>query len=160
MEQEGDRVGHSTLVESLKAALGVAVDGGEEAWVHELLRQVGHARSADFSFDRARPVHVLAAGLGRQGVRESWSDHWQILRGGHPLLREHVGALCRCVRRGVPRIGGLATQMARTAPPILQSDPLTVRQVIALERFVMRAPSMQDRCLAGAALVLVYSTCW
>ena len=151
LEQEGDRVGHSTLVESLKAALGVKAQSTVEKRLGSMR---GYVKWAMQQGVQIFPLNefILYKYLQQVAVdRESGKAGATTGKSFVEAIHFSASMLGHCADTYTlksPRIGGLATQMARTAPPILQSDPLTVRQVIALERFAMQAPSMQDRCLA------------
>lgn len=58
---------------------------------------------------------------------------------------------------GSSRVDGLAVELARQAGPIRQAEPLTVQQVIALERLVASSDDMKDRVVFGGMLVLLYA---
>ena len=58
---------------------------------------------------------------------------------------------------GTARVEGVATEINKRAGPIVQATPLTVAQVITLEKLVATAQDLKDRVLFGAMLVLLYS---
>ena len=58
---------------------------------------------------------------------------------------------------GSSRVDGLAVELAKRAGPIRQAEPLTVQQVIALERLVASSDDLKDRIVFGVMLVLLYS---
>lgn len=55
------------------------------------------------------------------------------------------------------RVSGLAEELARSAPVVVQADALTVMQVCKLERMIESTPSVCDRVLLGGMLALLYS---
>jgi len=55
------------------------------------------------------------------------------------------------------RVSGLAEELARSAPVVVQADALTVMQVCKLERMIKSTPSVCDRVLLGGMLALLYS---
>ena len=55
------------------------------------------------------------------------------------------------------RVSGLAEELARSAPVVVQADALTVMQVCKLERMIKSVPSVCDRVLLGGMLALLYS---
>eukprot|EP00435_Cladocopium_sp_Y103_P074587 s23_g49.t1 len=66
-------------------------------------------------------------------------------------LRGNLGEL------GTTRIDGLAVELGKRAGPIKQASPLTVQQVMALERLVVSSSDLKDRAVFGSMLVLLYS---
>ena len=55
-----------------------------------------------------------------------------------------------------PRIKGVTERMALLAPPVLQAAPLTVDQVMKLEKACVTSSCSQDVCTIGGMLVLMY----
>ena len=58
---------------------------------------------------------------------------------------------------GTTRIDGLAVELTKRAGPIQQAAPLSVQQVMLLERLVAESEDLQDRVIFGGMLVLLYS---
>ena len=55
-----------------------------------------------------------------------------------------------------PRIKGVTERMALLAPPVVQAAPLTVDQVMKLEKACVTGSCPQDVCTIGGMLVLLY----
>ena len=55
------------------------------------------------------------------------------------------------------RVDGLAANLSKTGRPMEQAGALTVQQVIQLERMVVNSDSLQDKCILGAMLIMLYS---
>ena len=58
---------------------------------------------------------------------------------------------------GTTRIDGLAVELTKRAGPIQQAAPLSVQQVMLLERLMAESEDLQDRVIFGGMLVLLYS---
>ena len=58
---------------------------------------------------------------------------------------------------GSTRIDGLAVELSKRAGPIQQAAPLSVQQVVALERLVVSSEDLMDRATFGGMLVLLYA---
>ena len=58
---------------------------------------------------------------------------------------------------GTTRVDGLSIELTKRAGPIQQAAPLSVQQVISLERFVAETEDLQDKVIFGGMLVLLYS---
>eukprot|EP00438_Fugacium_kawagutii_P035732 Skav200347 [mRNA] locus=scaffold852:25374:27448:+ [translate_table: standard] len=58
---------------------------------------------------------------------------------------------------GTQRLNGLAIELASKAGPIFQASPLTVAQVMQLEKMLVATDNLQDKHVLGCLLVLLYS---
>ena len=58
---------------------------------------------------------------------------------------------------GTGRVDGLSVELGRRAGPIQQATPLTVQQVMQLERLVSECDDLKDVVTFGGLLVLLYS---
>lgn len=58
---------------------------------------------------------------------------------------------------GTTRVDGLSIELTKRAGPIQQAAPLSVQQVMSLERFVAETEDLQDKVIFGGMLVLLYS---
>ena len=58
---------------------------------------------------------------------------------------------------GTGRVDGLSVELGRRAGPIQQATPLTVQQVMQLERLVAECDDLKDVVTFGGLLVLLYS---
>ena len=58
---------------------------------------------------------------------------------------------------GSSRVDGLAVELSRRAGPICQAAPLTVQQVMMLEKLVATTEDLKDRATFGSMLVLLYA---
>ena len=58
---------------------------------------------------------------------------------------------------GTMRVDGLAVELGRRAGPIRQAQPLTVQQVVTLERLVAQTEDLKDKVVFGGLLILLYS---
>ena len=68
-----------------------------------------------------------------------------------------IGLAGDILELGSTRIDGLAVELSKRAGPIQQAAPLTVQQVIALERLVVSSDDLMDRATFGGMLVLLYA---
>ena len=57
---------------------------------------------------------------------------------------------------GTRRIDGVSAELVKRGDPIEQASPLTVSQVIQLERMTAQATDMRDRIVLGGLLILLY----
>ena len=73
------------------------------------------------------------------------------------FARGVLGLKADLVELGTTRVDGLAIELTKRAGPIQQAAPLSVQQVMALERFVAETDDLQDTVIFGGMLVLLYS---
>ena len=58
---------------------------------------------------------------------------------------------------GSTRVDGLAVELMKRAGPIQQAAPLTVAQVVALEKLVANCDALKDKLIFGGLIILLYS---
>ena len=55
-----------------------------------------------------------------------------------------------------PRLAGLGEILSRQAKPMVQASPLTVKQIVALERLCCCGESLHDRVISGGVLMMIF----
>ena len=55
-----------------------------------------------------------------------------------------------------PRLAGLGEMLSQQAAPMVQAAPLTVKQIVTLERLCCGGDSLHDRVIAGGVLLMVF----
>ena len=157
LDASGDTVTHAVVNSSLRACFAQKATSTLSKRFYAVNRFVNFCCRNGLQFFPLRE-HVVF-----QFLQAMVADEHTAPSAGRSLLealrfcRSVLGLKGDMAELGTMRVDGLAVELGRRAGPIQQAQPLTVQQVMSLERLVAQTEDIKDKVVFGGLLVLLYS---
>ena len=157
LDASGDTVTHAVVNSSLRACFAQKATSTLSKRFYAVNRFVNFCCRNGLQFFPLRE-HVVF-----QFLQAMVADEHTAPSAGRSLLealrfcRSVLGLKGDMAELGTMRVDGLAVELGRRAGPIQQAQPLTVQQVMSLERLVAQTEDIEDKVVFGGLLVLLYS---